>query len=532
MRSTLFASILLASACATTADSSQQVPCEGGKCDGGDVSADLIAAAKANLQKVSKEIDVQHLSTYGYSGALEDQFIGALSDEYQHQHPDQYSARVHALASMVFFALPDVMPPAGVKPTPFHGLNMDQFGMLASVEDNVFQELVNQNNGSTNGVRPFSVCETKFIIDAYVKPGTMYPGFAAYKTAYTDYAAKCSSEDLAYWYNYRGLGGLRPSWVESNLADRFLRRMVKNCKSPSSAWADECKQWDGDRLGYRQLRNRQLAARTMYYTPDQESYLTNPANSLVLLEDRNGDNIGEFLRPGAVTLKSGEQGTLAINSQSQFAGTMTFQPMSGASRTITPAEINAEDAIDPKWDPSLITDPDIGLMSMFSDSTGCTDANPTPTGCSLLKRFYSMIDRHENFYQTFSALTPTYYGISSQPSPLVACSITLAAAHQWDTAGIPAGGTAGFIYLMKIPFRDILTGNETSVATLMPGPKTTSIQSLYNGTSKLDMTKAWLDVASLSNNQYETEHEISAFGVVPASEIEGILVIRKPAAVP
>ena len=38
-----------------------------------------------------------------------------------------------------------------------------------------------------------------------------------------------------------------------------------------------------------------------------------------------------------------------------------------------------------------------------------------------------MIDRHENFYQTFSALTPTYYGISSQPSPLVACSITLGA---------------------------------------------------------------------------------------------------------
>ena len=28
--------------------------------------------------------------------------------------------------------------------------------------------------------------------------------------------------------------------------------------------------------------------------------------------------------------------------------------------------------------------------------------------CPLLRRFYSMIDRHENFYQTFSALTPTY----------------------------------------------------------------------------------------------------------------------------
>ena len=45
------------------------------------------------------------------------------------------------------------------------------------------------------------------------------------------------------------------------------------------------------------------------------------------------------------------------------------------------------------------------------------------------------------------------------------------------------------------------------------------------------MSSAWLDIASLSNNQYETEHEISAFGAVPAGEIEGILVVRKPAAV-
>ena len=143
-----------------------------------------------------------------------------------------------------------------------------------------------------------------------------------------------------------------------------------------------------------------------------------------------------------------------------------------------------------------------------------------------------MIDRHENFYQTFSALQPTYYGISSQPSPLVACSITLGASHQWDTAGTPPGGTAGFIFLMRIPFKDILTGNDVSVATLMPGPKTTSIQSLYNGTGALDMNSLWLDVASLSNNQYANEHEISAFGAVAASQIEGIIVVRKPAAVP
>jgi hypothetical protein len=71
--------------------------------------------------------------------------------------------------------------------------------------------------------------------------------------------------------------------------------------------------------------------------------------------------------------------------------------------------------------------------------------------------------------------------VSSQPSPLVACSITLTAAHHWDSAGIPSGGTAGFIFLMRIPFKDILTGNDVSVSTLMPGPKTTHRSSTPHG---------------------------------------------------
>jgi hypothetical protein len=170
-------------------------------------------------------------------------------------------------------------------------------------------------------------------------------------------------------------------------------------------------------------------------------------------------------------------------------------------------------------------------MTVFSDGTGCTGASIDPAQCPLMRRFYSMIDRHENFYKTYSALNPDYYGVSSQPSPLVACSITLTAAHHWDSAGIPSGGTAGFIFLMRIPFKDILTGNDVSVSTLMPGPKTTSIQSLYSGNGRMDFDSLWLDIASLSNNLYESEHEISAFGAVAAGQIEGILVVRKPAAV-
>jgi hypothetical protein len=500
---------------------------------GAGVTPELLAAARANLDRITKEIDYTHLRNYGLSGSLTDQFMTALSAEYETQHHDQYVARIKALASMAFFALPDVLPPEGGKLTPFHGLDMSQFDALMSIEDQVFGRLVALNNYDTNGVRPFSVCETRFMIDTYVRPHVAYPGFDAYKAAYTTYAASCPQKDKDEWYNFRGLGGLRPSWAESNLADRFLRRMAKQCDgSPSASWAADCARWDADRLGYRQQKNKELAARTMFYAAADEAYLINPNNSLVLLEDRNGDGVGEFLRPGPVTLKNGDAGTLQVNATSQFAGNLKFQSEGGGTlHTITPSQLVAEDAVDPRWNAALMEQPDLGLMTVFSDSTGCTSDTLDPAQCPLMRRFYSMIDRHENFYQTFSALTPTWYGVSSQPSPLVACSITLAASHQWDAAGTPPGGTAGFIFLMRIPFKDILTGNERSVATLMPGPQTTSVQSLYTGTSTLDFSSLWLDVASLSNNQYEGEHEISAFGAVRADQIEGILVVRKPAAV-
>ena len=100
-----------------------------------------------------------------------------------------------------------------------------------------------------------------------------------------------------------------------------------------------------------------------------------------------------------------------------------------------------------------------------------------------------------------------------------------------SAAGTPAGGTAGFIYLMRIPFKQILSGVKKNVTTLSPGPQVTYLQDLYEGTS-LDLSKVWLDIATLSHNQYSSEHEVSKFGAVPAEQIEGILVIRKPAALP
>src|SRR5690349_2999050 len=120
---------------------------------GAQVSPELLAAARANLDRITKEIDYTHLRNYGLGGTNTDQFLAALKVEYADQHPDQYAARVRALASMVFFSLPDVAPPADGLVTPFHGLDDTQFAALYNFEDNVFSSLVSENGGNTAGVR-------------------------------------------------------------------------------------------------------------------------------------------------------------------------------------------------------------------------------------------------------------------------------------------------------------------------------------------------------------------------------------------
>lgn len=495
------------------------------------IDPSLIAAARLNLQRISKEIDSSHLGYYGLKGAIEDRFLEALKIEYAEQHPDQYRARLTALASMSFFALPEVMPPEAGRTTPFHGLDESQFESIMSIEDTVFNQHVSDNGGSVSGVRPFSVCETTYLIETYVRPRIGYPGYPAYKAGYDTFeAANCSEKDKNEWYNFRGLGALRPSWVESNLSDRFLRRNAKGCQKEPAASSEDCAAWNADRMGYRMEKTRELASRTMFYAMDTQGYLINPNNSMVFLEDRNADGVGEFLRPGMVTLKTGETGTLTVSSIGRFSGKMTFAGADGVMRNITPDEIVAEEVVNPLYDATKLGNADWGLMSLFADNTGCTADAIDPSTCPLLQRFYSMIDRHENFYRTYSALNGASAGLSSQPSPLVACSITLRASHHWDTAGTPEDGTAGFIFLMRIPFSEILAGSRTSVATQTPAPRVTAIQDIYAGQASLDMSRMWLDVATLSNNQYASEHEISAFGAVPAGEIEGILVIRRPAA--
>ncbi len=553
----------------------------------------LEAAALANLKRIAREIDAQHLANYGalpaasspgYPDAVAKAFLNAVKLEYQ-ATPALLEKRVRTLASMVFFSAPEVTtdPKIG-RVTPFHGMDDAAFAALMANEDFVFDSHVQANGGSPNGVRPFSVCETKFLInvstgktsDASYIAQRKLTDYGKYATAYKAFAQSCDPKDLAEWYNFRGLGGLRPSWLESNYNDRVLRRMLKDCKDGSGD-AQSCQDFKKDRLAFRDKKNVGLALREMVFDVSPASkiggmqdgaYMGDPNNSGVFVFDRNGDGVAEWLAPGPVTLVKGatikigsqsytvsadgkslsgsggtktvKSATLALNQGGQFGGSLDLTVDIGAGAVKASAgagAIGAIDRVDAKWSASYLARPDLGLTKMFDSASGCSGDTASPDACPLIRRFYSLIDRHENFYQSYTSMDPTSSSVSSQPSPLVACSITLAASHQWDTAGTPAGGTAGFIYLMRIPFAQIFAGDTRSIDTLgrlkgdlKSGPKVLTVKDIYQAGAALDMSKVWLDIATLSHNQYSNEHEISKFGTVPAEQIEGVLVVRRPAA--
>lgn len=562
-----------------------------------ELSPALEKAALENLKRISREIDVQHLSNYtslpaatdpSFGDAVAKAFLDAVKLEYRAK-PDLLKKRVQSLASMVFFSAPQVATDDHVgHVTPFHGMDDNAFNALIRAEDFVFSSHTQANGGSPNGVRPFSVCETKYLIQiatgkvtdpAFISFGGI-GNYDAYAKAYETFSATCPQADLDEWYNFRGLGGLRPSWLESNYNDRVLRRMLKVCKNPTEATKVVCAEFQKDRLAYRDKKNVGLALREMVYDTSASStiggmqdgeYISNSSEPGIFVEDRDGDGIAEWIVPGPGALVPGAKLKLADNSQvtvsadgksivkadhstlaittatvaiataTQFGAnlkiTLTFADNTTSTASAPPGAVQPIQRVDSRWKPELASHADLGLQQLFADAHGCAGDVADAATCPLEKRFYSMIDRHENFYQTYSSLDDSSSSISSQPSPLVACSITLGASHAWDAAGTPTGGTAGFIYLMRIPFAQIVSGDVRSIDTLgrlkgnlKAGPKVLKIQDIAAGQSDLDMGKVWLDIATLSHNAYQSEHEVSKFGTVPAEQIEGVLVIRLPAA--
>ncbi len=554
------------------------------------------AAVRANLERLEKEIGASHLASYRGYGSLVGQFMWALDVEYG-ENPAMLKRRAEVLAAPVYFSMPEIVPEPGVgRRTAFHGMDESAFSKLGANEDFVWDSHEAFNGYKKDGIRPFSVCETKFMIG--ISKGEITGTFAfdgrinsfdAYAQAYAAWskleAGNCTQKDHDDFFNYRGLGELRPSWLESNYQDRVLRRYATMCKDPPQDWWGRCGEYGAGRLRVRDRKNRALTLRQMAYDPRPESkigsltdeqYMTSPYNTVLILEDRLGDGIGELVTPGPLDLFANARfelvhstlGTrwvtvawdkktyavdegptltvssanLAINSTGSFTGELrgsfTFSDGTTATANLPPRVIKALVRTDPAWQKEWADASDMGLLRLFPNGEGCGDGATSAT-CPLLKRFTSMLDRHEHFYKTYSSNDENDRTIVSQPSPLVACSVTVNASRAWAWAGTPPGGRAGLIFLMRVPFRDILTADDRSIDTLgrlsadplHGGPKVLTLKKVY-AENALDMTRVWLDLATLSNDIYAGENEISKLGAVSAEQIEGILVLGKPGALP
>ncbi|MGQ0505294.1 MAG: hypothetical protein ACT4TC_08225 [Myxococcaceae bacterium] len=477
----------------------------------------LLAAAEANLTRIAKDIDAAHLAVYRYDGTDVKQFLTALKTEYGSKYPELYLRKLQVLASIAFVNAPTLMPPASGRRTVFHGLNEVQYSRLQRAEDAVFAQLVSENGGRLSGVPPFSVCETRYLIDAYVKGARANASMVfntttwnEYRMGYRAYANSCPKADLEEWYNFRGLGKLRPSWLEANVMDRYLRRFRQSCSSNDP----QCTEYKAGPLAFRAKMNAELGRRMLLYPSSQQVLLANYDAPAVLVPDRNGDGVGELVS-GSSTLvdESGATQKVVVQSTGSFTGELN----------VLMGKAQADAAVMTGFDPSVdLARADFGLLRLVTDGSGCATAQPGGNTCPLLQRFNVMINRHESFYDTYTSLYPNSKNLGAQPSPLTACSITLAAADKW--ARMSPVGTQGFVYVMRVPFREVLAGHPMRVATGAV-PAVTPVSALYDGSATLDFSKVWLDIASLSKNLFSDEHEISKYGFVPAEQIEGMIYV-------
>ncbi|HEU5061265.1 MAG TPA: hypothetical protein VFU21_32260 [Kofleriaceae bacterium] len=456
----------------------------GGDPGGDEPSGDaaLVERAAANLARVAAEIDTSHLASYRLEGEIGEQFLQALELDHAGAEPEQLAARLRALASMAFTAAPDILPPEGGRTTPFHGLDMDQLEALMAIESAVA------------AAGPLSVCETRYAIETYVRPRAALGSLDTYRAGYQEFAASCPAADLDEWYAFRGHGALRPSWDESNIMERFLWRMLERCPGPDPGWQEECARWDAGRRAYRLAKNREVVARFLHHDLAQEARLADTSGELVLFEDRSGDGVAEFLMDGPASLMSGEPVDFDIVKTGDFTGLMKLN-VEGSLISVRGENIAPELAAQPGVTRELVAAPDMGLASLFPDPA------------ALLPRFQVLIDRHRELYRTYTSLRPDSASISSQASPLVASSVTLGDAHRQDTAGAPPGGRAGLVFLARIPFDRVLGAED------------------LGANRALDLDRAWLDLATFGGPR-----QVAALGAVPAENIEGILVVGRPAA--
>ncbi|MFZ3229506.1 MAG: hypothetical protein WA160_04825 [Pseudobdellovibrio sp.] len=82
-------------------------------------------------------------------------------------------------------------------------------------------------------VEPFTICETKFIFKKYVEVNKDFSvnnnGYAKYSSEYKKFKAQCLTDDLAYFYDFRGDSNFKPNSPESNGMIWYSSTITNSC---------------------------------------------------------------------------------------------------------------------------------------------------------------------------------------------------------------------------------------------------------------------------------------------------------------
>jgi len=340
-----------------------------------------------------------------------------------------------------------------------------------------------------HSVPPFTHCEMRFVFDNYLvagSPSSVAP--TAYEAAYASYKANvCSSEDLAYMYNFRGHVNFQPLWLESNAfmqnsrrargaeistgaRDSYLRPFATRFHRARQAW--------GSYLFYRDEDHADMIAASEW-GGGYILYITD--------QDEDGNGIADYRLFDQ--LGCGDQGV----------GLAT--PSSNCNMVGWTTAWNTENTTGHSsgWDPAWWALPDMGFMQAFTSFD------------DRMARFNQALDRHTNWgptgYYMLDASTegdtsPRFFGAHS---PIVAASYDVSASDFFVRRDYPSThpfelDRAKWLFVMRFPTDSYY--DEKDLAAGRP----------------IDFDKNYFNETSLSNDYYD-ERALDHWGYIEGAEM-------------
>lgn len=326
-----------------------------------------------------------------------------------------------------------------------------------------------------------TVCETKYIFDKYVKQGKEFDDLETYTADYeTNYRARCSADDQADYYDFRGDSNFKHYSPESNAMIWRALSVARACKSQTEAQATL---QDGS-------PNQFDSSVCSDYFRRPFHYRYNSARSALAT--------GLFYN-GAYDSNFDSQGNAAVKVYSNHSP--DFAPMAYDIGDNNPRfEYDADWLSLKAWNK-----PDIG----FNEWVGMGMEGGSPE--LAYERLRGSVDRHTNWYS--ASYTDMNGDVRDQAfSPFVASSYVMQASDAFTTCGItvncPPDGLRRWMFIFRIKPENWYNP-----------------QRLADG-DPVDFDKMWFDETSFGDSGLANgENAWDRLGTAVESELDSILYL-------